>query len=226
MLGWAAPYGLYLLAWAYLVFVLAFVPRPARQVERQERSSGSSFAQVGDMLLAAGLAMAVFFTAIVRLPVELPRQGFTEAQSGYYLAFVSLVAVASAGFMPRFRGRFGVRTTFFVAFAAFAVAHLLYSVQSGLPLLLVAALFMGAGFGFSIPLANHEVVERSQPADRGRNLAHLSVAIFAGQFLSSFLEYAGSSAASVSIVAAALSVLAGLCYAVVSHRVSPHASVA
>lgn len=47
---------------------------------------------------------------------------------------------------------------------------------------------LGIGFGLSIPMVNHIVVERSDEAARGRNLAYLAMANLAGQFLSYFLE--------------------------------------
>ncbi len=47
---------------------------------------------------------------------------------------------------------------------------------------------MSCGFGLSVPLVNHMTVEQSHARVRGRNLAWLSMAIFSGQFLSSFME--------------------------------------
>ncbi|VVE53703.1 hypothetical protein PCA20602_04888 [Pandoraea capi] len=50
------------------------------------------------------------------------------------------------------------------------------------------AVLLGVGFGLSVPLVNHMTVEQSDAGSRGRNLAHLSMAIFLGQFLASPLE--------------------------------------
>lgn len=77
-------------------------------------------------------------------------------------------------------------------------------------MLILAALFMGTGFGFTIPLSNHEMVDRSPVAQRGRNLAALSMAIFAGQFLSTFVTAIGLSYSATLILAALLAIV-GLC---------------
>lgn len=55
----------------------------------------------------------------------------------------------------------------------------------------IAGTLLGIGFGLTIPLVNHMTVEHSSYAQRGKNLAYLSVAIFLGQFLSSFVNVVG-----------------------------------
>jgi len=55
--------------------------------------------------------------------------------------------------------------------------------------LVIGAVFSGIGFGFSIPLLNHMTVERSAASVRGRNLSYFTMAVFSGQFLTSFVEY-------------------------------------
>ena len=66
------------------------------------------------------------------------------------------------------------------------------------PALLAGALLHGLGFGLSIPLLNHLVIEHSADGARARHLAYLSMAIFCGQFLSSFMEFLPGGPASYS----------------------------
>jgi MFS family permease len=72
---------------------------------------------------------------------------------------------------------------------AFALSHASYAFAEALPMMLVGAFLQGLGFGLSVPLVNHLVVEQSTEDGRGRNLAYLSMAIFSGQFLSSLMEF-------------------------------------
>lgn len=74
--------------------------------------------------------------------------------------------------------------------------------------MIVGALCLGAGFGISIPLVNHMTIEQSQPVHRGRSLAYLSMAIFTGQFLSSFMEFLPGAQAQVFLYAAVVALSA------------------
>ena len=61
--------------------------------------------------------------------------------------------------------------------------------RQGAALLVIGAVFSGIGFGLSVPLLNHMTVELSDIKVRGRNLSFFTMAIFSGQFLTSFVEY-------------------------------------
>jgi MFS family permease len=212
--GWRFPFALYLAAWLMLPMIVLFVPRTA--VPDLDIPSGSAFRQVGDIYVAATLSMVLFFVTVIALPRHLADQGFGEAAAGLYLAGISLIAVVAAGSMPRMRRMLGAQMTFLTAFGFYAAGYLIYAAGAGMAGLLVAAALMGAGFGFSIPLANHEVVERSTRSDRGRNLAWLSVTIFLGQFLSSFVELVSADGHSVFVVAFILSLAAAVVFVAIS----------
>lgn len=132
--------------------------------------------------------MICFFSAIITLPFRLPAFGLSESGTGYLLSFVSLVAVAAAALMPAAARRLGERGSLVTAFSAYAAAHLCFATASSLLVILAGAVMLGTGFGLSVPLVNVMTVERSSAASRGRKLALLSMAIFLGQFLASFIE--------------------------------------
>lgn len=220
-LGWHWPFLLYLMAWVFLLMILAFVPRP----DESGPTDDSALAKVPitaalkRVLLAASLSMICFFTAVIMLPLRLHELGFSEAQTGYLLAYVSLVAVAAAAVMPRAARRLGEFGTLAFAFVFYALAHLAFACADSLTLLLEGGLCMGIGFGLSIPLVNHMTLEQSHAALRGRNLAWLSMAIFTGQFLSSFMDYLPGQRAVVFVAAAALAMLSAVLLTVVHKRV-------
>lgn len=187
-LGWQWPFILYLTAWLLLALSEIFLPAvpqasaPALPASAPRRTPG-----IMPVHLCAFLSMTVFFTAIVNLPSRLQGIGLSESATGYLLSFVSLVAVGAAAAMPLLTGRFGALRVLALSFAAYVGGHLLFLFSSRLSDFVAGAILLGCGFGFSLPLANHLAVERSPAAQRGRNLAHLSMAIFLGQFLSSAL---------------------------------------
>lgn len=139
---------------------------------------------------AAGvMAMGLFFSMIISLPTLLTKLDFSEAHIGYILSFISLIAVFSAMVMPKIVMRFSTNTTLMLAFISYSCAHILFASSEQTSLLILAGIFAGIGFGFSIPLLNHTTVERSSEQTRGRNLSWFAMSVFFGQFATSILEF-------------------------------------
>lgn len=218
--SWRGPFLLYLFAWIVAGVVARFVPsRPHLHDEPDDVAAGpAAMLPLAGPYLAALASMVVFVTAIVSLPGRLGGIGFDAPQTGLFLSFISLVAVGFAFLMPRVTQRIGDYATLALAFLSYAVAHLLYLDAGSAAWMVAGALFMGCGFGLSIPLVNHMTIERSRPAQRAHALAYLSTAIFLGQFLSTFV-------ASLSIhgraflMAALLSGLTAIGFAIASCRI-------
>jgi MFS family permease len=207
---WWQPFLLYLVAWAMFAFVLLFVP------DDRGRRDAAPAASMHDRLppalravyVAACLSMTCFFSAVIVLPLRFHELSIGETQTGYYLAFVSLVAVGVAGIMPRVAHSIGERHALSVAFASYAVAHALFATADGIGLFIAGAVLLGTGFGLSVPLVNHMAIEASPSNQRGRALAYLSMAIFAGQCLPSFMRYKPGNAPHLFGIACALSLAA------------------
>ena len=211
-LGWRWPFVLYLFAWLMLGMVLCCVPRPpaARDNPRPTAQARRLSATLKTVYLLALAAMTIFFFAVVKLPIHLHALGYSEPQTGYFLSFISLVAVGAAFVMPRVVSRLGNFSTLAVAFLFFAVAHGLFAWVGSTAWLLLCCIAMGTGFGLSVPLVNHMTVEGSAAEVRGRNLSYLSVAIFLGQFLASFSDFIpGPPTVALCIAGAASVVVAG-----------------
>jgi MFS family permease len=208
--SWQWPFVLYLTAWALLALVLYCVPEPATasvQMAQGESASAASHS-LKRVFTSATLSMIIFFTAIIMLPLRLHDLELNEAQVGYFLSFVSLVAVGAAALMPMATRKVGEQGTLMFGFVFYALAHLAFVTANDLTLMTEGALCLGLGFGLTVPLLNHMTVEHSHPHQRGRNLARLSVAIFAGQFLSSFMAIMPGAQSHAFLCAAGLAVLA------------------
>lgn len=73
-------------------------PSTDNQSQHTETTQGLTLKGI---YLVAVLSMVTFFTAIVSLPKTMHAQNYTEDQVGFLLAFISLVAVVAAHFMPK-----------------------------------------------------------------------------------------------------------------------------
>lgn len=188
-IGWRLPFALYIFGWIFLMLVTVAIPEPGKEKPLANPvPDNGGLMGVSDIYFAACASQVLFFTGVITLPKFLVSLSLNAAECGYFLAFMSVIAVLVAGVMPKVQAMLGQRNTILTAFGAYCVAHIIFATSSALPVLIIAGILMGIGFGLTIPLANFVVIERSSPAQRGRFLAILSVAIFLGQFLSSFLD--------------------------------------
>lgn len=72
---------------------------------------------------------------------------------------------------------------------------------------MLGGIVLGTAFGLSVLLVNHMTVERSHAQYRGRNLSYLTMAIFLGQFMASFMEFLPGEAITVFGFVAVLSLI-------------------
>jgi MFS family permease len=206
--GWQLPFALYLMGWLFLAMVLVFIPNPIGHREAIEDTDPTATPRkLLDVYAAASLSMIAFFTGVIVLPSRLHGMGLDEAQIGYFLSYVSLVAVGAAFLMPPLVRSTSESATLIFGFLAYSAAHCVFAFTTTFEALLAGGALMGAGFGFTVPLVNHTTVERSHPRQRGRNLAQLSIAIFLGQFLSSFMEFIPGDSAAIFAAAAVVALL-------------------
>ncbi|MBR7890240.1 MFS transporter [Marinomonas sp. A79] len=212
--GWNLPFLLYLMAWVFLAMLITLVPSNKHLHNEPESpqtsTTQSTFEPLRWVYISACVAMVLFFTAIVILPFSMEESGYSADKVGIFLAFISLVAVITAHFLPKINLRWKNKGTLGFAFAFYALSHVAFYFGEALPMLL-GGVFAGIGFGLSIPLLNHMTVEKSEAKVRGKNLSYLAMAIFLGQFLTSFMELLPGDLRSVYLVAAVLSGLYFLC---------------
>jgi len=207
ILGWYWPFSLYLMAWVFLAMLLHLVPLPCTENDSAlslTAASTNTAASMRKVYLSAVMAMVLFFTLIIILPLSMNGSGYTEDQIGLFLAFISLVAVITAHFMPRVSLRCGEHYTLMIAFGCYGLSHLVFYSGDQCIFLIIGGIFSGTGFGLSIPLLNHMTVERSHQGSIGKNLSYLAMAIFTGQLLTSFIPGSSRDIYVVSAIIAAL----------------------
>ncbi len=190
---WQFPFYIYLVALACLLLVIKTLPKNSDgllQEEVKDSSKKEDKAKINIIFYASLLSMMLFFVGFVTLPLYLPESfSFTESQTGYYMAFISVMAIVTASQMPKMVKFLGDGKTVTFGFVFFTLSFLVLSSTGNQGLLILAAVFMGIGFGFTIPLLNHMMIETSTLKNQGKNLGLFSMGVFGGQFLSTFIQY-------------------------------------
>ncbi|MDN6276864.1 MFS transporter [Psychrobacter sp.] len=217
-LSWQAPFILYALAFVCVLLTLYSIPKKEPYPEVANSTINDDKTQpIAPVIAYAVLAMSLFYTMFTTLPGLLADLQFTESQTGYLLSYISLIAVFTAMIMPKVVGKYSENNTLILGFTSLAVAHGLFATSTATSALILAATFAGIGFGFSIPLLNHATVERSTERNRGHNLSLFGMAVFTGQFLTSFFEFVPLANTSILLLCA---VVGGICviYLKLHHR--------
>lgn len=214
---WQAPFLLYVMGFVCFLMTKFWVP-PVKAAEVLEPVdvSVSTFGanSLRPIVIFAVLAMGVFFSLVVTLPQFLAELSYSEAETGYVLSFISFMAVMSAMVMPKMVKQVKAQNTLVIAFISYAIAHCVFAFNNGMATIVLASIFAGIGFGFSIPLLNHLTVEVSTDKNRGRNLSKFAMAVFAGQFVTSIFDFLDYSHHNVllfcAVIAAVCSILIGV----------------
>lgn len=208
-MSWQYPFFIYLLAVLCLFMVRIGIPKIKANKAPEKRLQPEIIPKnMIHILSCVVMAMILFFLVVVGLPQYLPQNfGFSASLTGYFMAFISVIAVCAASLLPYLIKQIGSKYTLATGFAFFAAAHLLFSLSAHTGSLILAAMATGIGFGFTIPLLNHLTLEESDARNRGRNLGYYSMGVFGGQFLSSFMEILSLDLKTTFLIAASIATL-------------------
>ncbi len=210
---WQYPFYIYLMALVCLVFVYKTLTG-VKRLEHLNHEDGllkqENKLKVRLVFYASMSAMVLFFVSFVSLPLYLPKAfEFSDSLTGYYMAFISLIAIITASQMPKVVSKLGDGNTITLGFVCFMLGYICLACFSSVLLLILVAVFIGIGFGFTIPLLNHMMIEASSNKNLGKNLGLYSMGVFGGQFLSTFIEYVSHDYAIIYSCAAVLALILG-----------------
>ncbi len=191
---WGYPFFIYLLGIIFLILTILFIPKsPTIQVSNEEdisKDKNNAKIKVLVIFFASLFSLILFFVSITHLPQYLPKFfHFTESQTGFIMAFISVIAVLTASQMPRMIKKAGAGTTVALGILFFAIGYIIIAEATLTVLLYSGAFSLGLGFGLTVPTLNHMMVEVSDSTNRGKNLSLYSLGVFGGQFASTFLGY-------------------------------------
>ncbi|UMB53302.1 hypothetical protein MKD41_13295 [Lutibacter sp. A64] len=91
----------------------------------------------------------------------------------------------------------------------FMLGYFVLTTTQSISFLILTAVFIGVGFGFTIPLLNHMMLEVSTLQQQGENLGLFSMGVFGGQFLSTFINYISYNYKAIYGVASILAFIIG-----------------
>jgi MFS family permease len=115
------------------------------------------------------------------------------------------MAIIAAGFIPKLSKVLKEKTIIRVAFLSYSLAHSLFFLFNENITFIIAGVFLGIGFGFSIPLLNHITIEKSDTKTLSKNLSLYTMLIFLGQFLATFSEFFPGKLNTIFLIASLLS---------------------
>lgn len=186
--AWNYPFFLYLFSWIFLIMLFLFVPNPKKSgIDKEIRDENINIQNsLKKVFLSVLFSMFLFFIAVISLPLYLPRFGFTEDKIGYLLAFISFIAIIAAGMIPKLTKILSENYVVILAFSSYMLAHILFYFSDESISFIIAGIFLGFGFGFSIPMLNHMTIEKSSAKNLSKNLSTYAMLIFLGQFLATF----------------------------------------
>ncbi|MEG3659335.1 MFS transporter [Arenibacter palladensis] len=210
-INWQFPFYIYLLALVCLFLVIKVLPKatPHKEVKKEASATDTNNkSKVRLIFIASLLAMMLFFIGFVTLPLHLPQSfGFSESETGYLMASISVIAIIAASRMPKMVKVFGDDKTVVLGFIFFMLGYIVLATTTSVAFLPLTVIFIGTGFGFTIPLLNHMMLEASTANTQGKNLGLFSMGVFGGQFLSTFVEYISHNYMAIYGVAASLALL-------------------
>lgn len=198
-LNWRFPFFIYLIALISFFISMASLPKKTIVVKEDYNSEKNvSLPIIPIILIGSFFSMALFFVCYVNLPLALPNKfNFTESETGYFMSFISLIAVVVAGLLPKVCRFVKEQNVLISGFIFFSIGYFIFSLATNIPIMIIGATFIGLGFGFTVPLLNHMIISFSNVTNRGKNLSYYSMMIFSGQFAATFTNIFPSTSAKI-----------------------------
>ncbi|MBT33105.1 MAG: MFS transporter [Thalassobius sp.] len=214
---WQYPFLIYLIALICFILSLFVLPKKSientTEVNNQQTAENKNIKKLVYIIFAGALfSMIIFFISFIQLPQYLPENfNFSESETGYLMAFISLIAVITASQMPKIASKIDAGFIVVGGFVFFMLGYILFGMANNAQLIYAGALATGIGFGFSIPTLNHLMVEVSTAQTRGKNLGLYSIGVFGGQFLSTFMGFIIKDTNTLFLLTACLSLVVAIC---------------
>jgi sugar phosphate permease len=186
--SWRAPFASYLFAWLLVPASALWLDEPPR--EKHTRASASAPAVELDRSLlallyaAAAMGFVLFYLIPVQLPFSLARLGASGARVGLSLGVMTLISSLSSLLYTRLAARFRPATILTGTFLGMIPGFALLAAASSYRAILLALVVLAPPLGQLMPNLGNWLAALSPAATRGRVLGGLTMAIFAGQFVS------------------------------------------
>lgn len=197
VISWKLPFLIYLLSWLFIFMLLMFVPNPNEEQRKSNSVQTNSFKPLINIFIGATASMFLFYTSMTTLPKFFDSFNMGEDKIGYLLSSISFIAILSAGFIPKLVDFLSQKSILSLSFLFYSLGYLTFSFSNNLIFFIIAAVFIGLGFGLSLPILSHMVIEKSKDCSLLENLSYFSISIFLGQFLVSFIDIISSNSITI-----------------------------
>ncbi|BAL93151.1 putative MFS transporter [Actinoplanes missouriensis 431] len=191
--SWRSPFLLYAVAALILPAAALFLRESARRTGTASTTPAVSLATAGTsreipgVYALAAAATVIFYMAPTQLPFWLTTFHTGTAMTGVVIAGSTLTGIVGALAFPRLRQRLQPATITALSIGLLGAGWAVAGTAGVLAQLAVGVLIGGIGVGLVVPNLNTRLAEIASPAQRGRVLGGLVMAIFLGQFLSPLL---------------------------------------
>ncbi|MDN3596228.1 MFS transporter [Zunongwangia endophytica] len=191
--SWQYPFYIYLIAILFFFLSWKSLPKTTSTTTTENQNSTKTIKKnrtIYPILIGSFFSMAIFFVCYVNLPHYLPEKfNFSESYTGYFMSSISLIAVLVASQLPKIIEKVGSNNTVSLGFFFFSIGYFVFGLASASWLMGLGVIATGIGFGFTVPLLNHMIVDNSNSQNRGKNLGLYSMMVFSGQFCATFTEF-------------------------------------
>lgn len=218
--NWHYPFYVYLAGLPIALLAIARITESA-VADEDENHRAHDQRRVGRpwpvILVVVPLVVTIqvlFYLVPVQLPFLLESRGESRPWvSGGLISAASLCFATSSWYSARVRRAFGLRGTVALGYALAAIGYAALGIFEALPLMSLALIIGGSGFGLVMPSLNAWLASSAPPLIRGSVMSTFTTAVFLGQFLSPLLFQNWIDARGVEsayLLAAPIAVLAGL----------------
>ena len=227
LLGWRAPFWVYLAGFVGLVLALLFVREPDRS--HAQVASGSvagKVARAASIALAVSLVVAfvsqtISYLVPSKMPYRVTAFGESSAMTGLFLGGFGLANIAGSLVSAPLQGRVARSALTVGCFVSLAAGCAFMAVAPGMWAVLVGAVLIGIGVGCVTPVLMNWVASTSTPENSGKRMGALATACNLGQFSCTLLSGAvlalGGVHSTVYVVAGVIA-LVGALAAAFTHR--------
>lgn len=187
-LGWRWPFAVYGASWLIILPTLRWVPKDVPAPARARPPWGITPGLLA-RCAAATLSMVLFYIVPVQLPFLLKaRFGAEGLVIGASIGLITLTGATGSLLFARIRAKLSHQAILTLTFALLAPGLLLVAMDLGWTGVVVGLLIMGAGMGLVMPNLTSWTADQAAPAQRGRHMGALTMALFTGQFASPLIS--------------------------------------
>lgn len=215
-ISWRYPFSLYGLALllAYPAFLFIHEPKQKHKEENIDNLEHSTYTihtiSIIGICCIVFSGMVIFYCIPTQLPFLLQSYGIdSPAKAGAIVSLATLCGGITSFLMPKLKKIISFARLGSLSFGLLAIGFLGIQLTPSYPIILLSALFAGAGIGLLMPSMRLWVITLANPKIRGRSVGFLTSSLYLGQFLSPIIAQPIVSLQSIQSLYAIIACIAG-----------------